>query len=431
MRRIRLFIAIVFLLLVCASPAIASDITDAKYVADVSIYNASGSLAEEVATVFDLSTQDLIDGKYILDDASNTAIRSSSGADTPYMPAVPSGEKWCIWTAGISAYAYQNYSLYTSGTTDMEGKIRYFPTDSGMTADDAASLELGNNFEVEQAGYIDTSYLADRNLVFKDLAFKIYIVGPGVIVASIYNVNWTTTYLVASGVTSGEHVIKVTADTVDLKLFIDGEEKDSEALGGVSVPNNANDWYFVTNGSMPYMEYHKITTSGTLTQHIVFELDTTFTDLSGNGNDATPTFRTTSSNADVSATFSNYRPVKEAQYTGTGEEDMPDFIGPAPDEPPTMYSEGTINLPGSELINTILDGGNIPRSLFWFPALFLSVIAVIFVVAWVSKSLMISVISGGALMAYFSLAGGIPFWTVIIYAVIGAALVLKRETIGL
>jgi len=49
---------------------------------------------------------------------------------------------------------------------------------------------------------------------------------------------------VATGLISGDHTFKITADGTNLKTYWDGVEKDSDALSGASVADNANDWTF-------------------------------------------------------------------------------------------------------------------------------------------------------------------------------------------
>lgn len=57
----------------------------------------------------------------------------------------------------------------------------------------------------------------------------------------------------ATGVSSGLHTIKIFADTANMTMVVDGVEEDSVALGAVSVPDNAYDWYLSEGGSLPYM----------------------------------------------------------------------------------------------------------------------------------------------------------------------------------
>ena len=75
---------------------------------------------------------------------------------------------------------------------------------------------------------------------------------------------------------------------------------------------------------MPYMDYLKISVNGVLKQHITWQPAATFTDLSGNGNHATPTWDSTS-DPDLSAEFRNYRPVAVAAPIISGS-DTPSLI---------------------------------------------------------------------------------------------------------
>jgi len=97
-----------------------------------------------------------------------------------------------------------------------------------------------NNGEAnEQIGWIDT-------LKFND------------------NTTSVTVTVTATGVSSGEHTVKTTADGTNLKIYIDDVEEDSTALGGASVTDGANDWTIDQNNVMPYMDYYKHTVNGTL-----------------------------------------------------------------------------------------------------------------------------------------------------------------------
>ncbi len=68
----------------------------------------------------------------------------------------------------------------------------------------------------------------------------------------------------AVGVASGEHIIRTTADTTDLKIYVDAVEEDTIALGGASVPDNANDWFINQEDVLPYKDYYKHTVGGAL-----------------------------------------------------------------------------------------------------------------------------------------------------------------------
>jgi len=107
------------------------------------------------------------------------------------------------------------------------------------------------------------------------------------------------------------------------EIVINGDSKVGDVVAP-SVPDNNDDWAFLQNNVMPYMEYHKISINGILQQHIIWEYGATFSDQSSKGNIATPTFRSASSAPDVSANMTAFLPIAEAK--------APDYVlGAAPD----------------------------------------------------------------------------------------------------
>lgn len=189
MRRILFLIAWLAAFTILVFPqasAIASDISDALYSATVRISN-NGTTATNVFTTCNISTQELIDGGYINDSCNNTALLTNAGADTAYMPAVTTDNKCCIYVSSIGQDQSLDYRLYLSGSTNMSGKLRYFPSDEGMTTTDNASLEPGDTFTIEQKGWIDTDNGSDKNLVDKPGAFRTWVSGTENITSGIVN----------------------------------------------------------------------------------------------------------------------------------------------------------------------------------------------------------------------------------------------------
>jgi len=134
-------------------------------------------------------------------------------------------------------------------------------------------------------------------------------------------------FVTAGGYPSGEYVIRTTANTTHMWIDVDGVTQDTVALGATTVPDNANDWAFVPNLVVPYMAYQWFTVNSTQVQYIDWEYDdTTFTDNSTFGNDATPTFFTDTTDPDVTATLSNFQPVLEAQAPSYVLSEAPAFI---------------------------------------------------------------------------------------------------------
>lgn len=172
MIKIRVFvIALLMSLIIAPVAAIASVISDAQYYGIITVSNNS-TATTQVSTNCTIGTQNWIDAYFLNSTANNTVLRNSSGADVPFMPGY-AGNDWIMWVPSIGADGQLNYILYTANSSG--GEIRYFPSSSGMTTTDDASLELGSSFEIEQQGYIDTSFSADKNLVYKQSAFRTYI----------------------------------------------------------------------------------------------------------------------------------------------------------------------------------------------------------------------------------------------------------------
>ncbi len=155
--------------------ALASDISDALFFGVIRITNADTE-ATNVATTANISTTNLINGGYLNASANNSVIRNSSGADIAFMPGyTPDDGVWSMFVPTIGDNSLLSYILYTADSSG--GKIRYFPDDAGMATTDDASLELVDNFTIEQKGYVDTDVGADKNLIIKDDAFRTYISG--------------------------------------------------------------------------------------------------------------------------------------------------------------------------------------------------------------------------------------------------------------
>jgi hypothetical protein len=169
----------------------------------------------------------------------------------------------------------------------------------------------------------------------------------------------------AAATDSGYHVVKVTSDGINMKIYVDDmvTEKGSVALGGAPFPDNDNKWYACQDGSVLYMSYLKWWVGANLRQHIEWKYGDTFTDLSENGNDATPSFRTTSSDADVSASPSYLRPVSEAKAPAYSLGDSPPWITEPPSVSGNFTTEVTPTFPGAGVIKEISDDCGTPSQL--------------------------------------------------------------------
>lgn len=258
MKRILLALVLIAILLIPYGVALASDITSALYHGIIRVSN-NGTATENVSTVFTLNSSGFVANGFA-NSTFTDVVMQYNGDDVAFMPSVNTTYPWALWVPAINAEQNIDYDLHTANATD--GKIRYFPGSGGMTVADNTTLELGSNFTIEQKGWIQTTFTdnyTDRNLVYKQSAFRLYVSASGDVTATITGGASVT----ATGVTSDERTIKTWADRINLYISIDDATEgddwyDSMALGGVGVPGNDYTWYFFQNNVMPYVEYLKL-----------------------------------------------------------------------------------------------------------------------------------------------------------------------------
>jgi len=245
-------LALTIIMVLCiGAAALASDISGAIYSGKITISN-NGTTTENVVVTANISTQALIDSGYINSSANNTAVHDTVGEDTAYMPASGNTTDWVIWIPSIDGNTVIEYRLYAGGDA-MDGKLRYFPGSEGANVTDHSSIELGDDFLIEVKGLFDTSSGADKNVIYKDSAFRVYVSASGNITASITGGNSVT----ATAISSGEYTLSVSANITHLFIYIDDSLEDSSAIGA-NVTDNENTWRLFQNYVMPYVESIKV-----------------------------------------------------------------------------------------------------------------------------------------------------------------------------
>jgi len=234
-----------------------------------------------------------------------------------------------------------------------------------------------------------------------------------------------------------------------LKIYVDDmvTAKDTSALGGNSVPNTSANWTFIQNRVMPYMENHTISVNGTQVQYIDWEYDdTTFSDNSSFGNDATPSFITGSSNANVTANMTGFWPVAEAQAPPFVLEEAPAFIDDDALTGNVTGSTGefaitppTTGFPLAGVIATIA-GATSPVTPSQLPLVLLAgftIIALSLAVSGImrkygSGSIFVKIIVIAGVTGVFIALGnfGIDFWMLLVFLIIGIALAMASRHLG-
>lgn len=222
-----------------------------KYYTEITIQDTGGSDRAGIPVIIDtVKGQNLIDASYVNSDATDTRVKEGA-TEIKYCIA---SDETLLYTQSLAAEQKRDYRLYMGYSPIIDSFAIIVGQDGYITIPDDSSIEFGNQFDLELKGYVDTSE-SDKNLVYKEDAFRLYISAENKITAAILGAGGVS--IDATGVESGVHVVRAKADTVDLKLIIDGNEH-SIALSGASVVDNANDWQVMQDNVMPYMEYLKL-----------------------------------------------------------------------------------------------------------------------------------------------------------------------------
>jgi len=140
--KLRVIIGVMILLVLTASPVLASTYTNAVYRTGISITN-TGSTKTSVAVAFDLDTGNLISGGMLNSEVTNAAMIGNTGDDIAFMPGYDDNP-WITFVDSIGDSSTVTQNLYSVDVTG--GKTAIFCDDSGMTIDDDASIEIGDDF---------------------------------------------------------------------------------------------------------------------------------------------------------------------------------------------------------------------------------------------------------------------------------------------
>jgi hypothetical protein len=243
----------------------------------------------------------------------------------------------------------------------------------------------------------------------------------------------------ATGISSGQITASATLDTANLSISINEVQQDSIALGGTSIPDNANDWTFMSN-SVPYADNITISVNGT--QQLWFESNEI---ISSSGSTATLPDRSSG----ISNPGTIYWGSNPSGITLTADSMVSDFaapvgaveletpqITPVVEMPATMYQDETAwTLTNDPLYTwfdtwstaTAIGGKQIPLIFMWFFT-FLVVAAIVFIVAYkFSHNLLISGILAIAVLGYSTARGLMPFWVIIVMILILLGLVAMER----
>jgi hypothetical protein len=250
-RALAIPLAVVLIVLSAAVPAYAY-----LYSVPIGVLETDGSEHENLCVTVEMPVEWMIEQGFITrSDALDTRVETLSGVQQEHSVA---DDRILLFLPSLEAYTQIN-RLFTAGNTALPSLNIMIGHSGHVTAADASALELGAQFTWTIRAFVDVAAGSNKNLVYKEDAFRIYVNAAGSIRAAILDTGDVEDLAVtATGLTSELFTIVVDSDGTDFSITVDGQEKDTTSLGANSVPDNANTWYFFQNNSTPYIEYLKL-----------------------------------------------------------------------------------------------------------------------------------------------------------------------------
>ncbi len=203
-----------------------------------------------------------------------------------------------------------------------------------------------------------------------------------------------------------------------------------------SVPNTLNPMVSFQNGVMPYVEYQRIYIDGIKQQDIQWEYGATFHNSAHGGDDATPTFRTTTSDADVTTALSVFAPMTVARAPAFAVSEAPLFYT-APITTAGNFTSTTVPAggpPGSAVIEEAAAAGGTPSIWIWGILAICVLAAIGLFISWMERkygsgggSLMLRVIVGVVVFGMLIAWGKFDFWMLVLYLMVEAALLMMSR----
>ncbi len=361
------------ILMTSALPVFAdSVITHARYKGIVTVSNSS-SAADNVSVNVSISTPSLISSGYINATATDAAWRGVGATDVPFMPGYGTNP-WIFWVPTASGGAQSN-TFYTSNVTS--GSLVYFPGTAGMSSAHSASTDLGSsNFTFEISAFFDGTATGTYPVNKTSDYFYLVIDSANHFTAVVSSTTLNSAF------TTGVHDVKIVRNGTSVTLVIDDSVKDTQTA--TDFTGESHGWTYGASGSTPYINFVSLTINTVLQQYLAWNYGATFADLSTKGHDATPSFRTTSSNANVSASLTSFQPSTQAAISSFTVGSTGGIALGSITTPSQMYTDvGTSNIsgmPGADIVNAVLDGGSADpvdqattRSLFWYLCVFIGI----------------------------------------------------------
>ena len=208
------------------------------------VYRATYTVTSNSTTSYDMlgvmqaSNNDwMADNGFMASSANDTRIETLGGLIKPHMVV----DNMTLTAIPVPASSQTNL-YFTTGNTPLDNFYIIPGYDGYVSVVDEASIELGDNFTIEQRGWVDTSYSVNKTLVYKEGAFQTYISATENITSEILGTSENITY--TAGEDGGADVFAdnwfaqtfTTSATSGLRVtYVSLKVEDSGNAGNVTV----------------------------------------------------------------------------------------------------------------------------------------------------------------------------------------------------
>lgn len=212
----------IFLIAILVVPVLAA------YYAYINVSEDDGNNYDDLAVTCPANIDALLQGGYITTTGLDTRVLTGSGEALPHMVA----EDRVLFITDLDAYEDKSLIFYTGATS-----LSSFPIIVGyngnFTTPDDADLEHSMVSEVLISGLFDSSGGADRNILYKEEAYKIDADDADTLTVAWLEAGDTAQWELEYGsFTSGDHTIYVFTNGLVAYLYVDVFDvaKDTENL---------------------------------------------------------------------------------------------------------------------------------------------------------------------------------------------------------
>jgi len=160
-----IILLVTLFLLLAATPAFAY-----LYRAPVAITENTSTSYDMLPVLWDQNNTWLASNGFMNSTANDTRVQTLGGSNKPHMVA----DNKTLTAIPVPASSQTNL-YFVTGESELSAFDIIVGYDGYFTVDDAAAIELSDNFTIEQSGWVDTDNATDKNLVYKQDAFRTYV----------------------------------------------------------------------------------------------------------------------------------------------------------------------------------------------------------------------------------------------------------------